>query len=123
MKLRVIKMSITNDISPVILPETGYFRQSASAALTAIVSPVTNENGIILYTLNIVAGGATFLRLMFKDSAPTGWNDNTAFGIATSSSDAWIQVPLPVLIPPGFGLYEQSSGAVLTTIDIVYKII
>lgn len=113
-----------------LLRTTEYKRTSISTALNTVVTPAANTNGIIITSaLAGVAGGET--RIMAKTSAPASLEDGVLiYAHYSSSSGTYYQeivspvVTLPIQIPAGFGLYEQSSSAIITSyVQISYEVL
>mgnify|MGYP001615637894 CR=1 FL=1 len=105
---------------------TAYYRFSISIALNTIVAPAANTKGIRVRYARVQAySGVT--RLMAKTSAPADVTDGVEIlGAAVTGSVANIYVVLPdeKIIPPGFGLYEQSNnGAQEGIVSVDYEVL
>lgn len=111
--------------------EAQYFRSSAAAAVTTIVSPAQNTDGVVVYGGYAQHGGAASCSLMAKASTPTssvdaaawhlihaqGWQNSSGPSIA--GGVAW-----PLLVTAGLGLYDGSNDATaVSTISCMYSVI
>jgi len=102
-------------ISPTAVPSSAsaYYRRGASSALQVVVTPAANVNGIVIYALGASTYG--FNRWMAKASAPTSIDDAAAWTLLRAGIGAntayWpvSEVPLPLQLPAGLGLYAQDD--------------
>jgi len=113
------------------LPIAGavYYRLSTSIALNTIVAPASNTRGIIVHTALLSPGTNLAQRLMTKQTDPSAWNDTGALTIlaafvpSTGVPASGTNLSRPVFIPPGWGLYEQPSGANTAMADVCYEVL
>lgn len=95
----------------------GYnFRTVNPTALTQIVDPAANINGVVIRTGAIVSSTGT-LNLWSGQTAPTGIGDRTkpaifgANGSAAGGANEQVLLPYPLFIPAGYGLWAHSNVA------------
>jgi hypothetical protein len=103
-----------------------YFRQSSVNTLATIVTPAANVNGVrILFWFAQHAAGGASQRIMAKSSAPSAWNDAAANTVGFCYNGAsCLGAAMPIDIPAGLGLYEQSSnGANVSTAIVEYAVL
>ena len=104
-------VSLISAITPRSIGTTAYNRWSTSAALNTVLAPASNLAGVVVVSVGLPVG-ADGIRFMAKTSAPSSFSDTTALEIATrKNSTSAFQLALPLLIPAGYGLYEQADGA------------
>lgn len=117
---------ITNDIELLNFEGvTTYIRSDFTSTLITIVTPGTNVNGIIIYSLayGIDSAATSSFRMMFDTVAPVAWSSGK--GIFICSVNPASNIMMPLIIPAGNGIYEQKSviDVSVTTIEMVYKIL
>ena len=121
----VTVQGITDPLSPQdITGAVSYGRYSASSTLNTILSPASNVNGCIVYmTLAGVYSGV--VSIMAKQTAPTGPLDTGAIYLDSNwSMNRISKTTLPLLVPAGFGLYEQSNTTSYSSqAQLVYKVL
>ena len=95
-----------------------FIANTPGVVLQTLVAPASNTNGIRINAVWIYHAPAPGGRLMSKSSAPLAWDDATAKTIACGANETTYAsqyfsggVGLPVIVPPGDGLYYQGSGA------------
>lgn len=105
---------IADPLTPHSLSGTGYWRLSASAALNTIVTPAANINGVKITAYSLYSYNA-HVRLIAKTAAPATWDDGIGLFYHYTDTAAAARVKngtnLPIIIPPGFGLYEMADTA------------
>lgn len=97
------------------------FRTVNPTAVTQIVDPATNVNGLIIRTGAIVSSTGS-LNLWAGQSAPTGVGDRSkpaifgANGSAAGGANAQVLLPYPLYVPAGQGLWAHANvpGAVIS---------
>lgn len=111
-------------LTPTTLSGTAaYERNSASAALGTIVAPATNVNGVRI-NLGWVTANGIDSRLMIATAAPGTWQDGACVLFHRSGSSSADCLSFPVLVPAGYGIYEQASGAgVATMVGLNYTVL
>lgn len=117
-------------ITPPKLGST-YRADNPTTILQTLIAPASNTKGVIIYAAWIYYGPGNG-RLMSKASAPTAWNDAAARTISVGANEGASARPmftgavaLPVVIPPGEGLYFQgsSSATAANAIDVNAEIL
>ena len=101
----------------------GYFRGDTSAALGTIVAPASNTKGIRVTAISLYMPVNDQIRVMIKQTAPTSAVDAAAVTLAMKSINAGIATAMPVVIPPGWGLYEQCSVASVAQVHVAYEVL
>jgi len=102
--------NIVNPLKPNTLVSK-YYDNTASLALQTIVAPAANINGIRIDLASItIYNGDT--ALLAKASAPLSSTDAFAYHILYAVSGTWIttNLPNPIIIPAGLGLYVKPSN-------------
>ncbi len=119
----------TKIISGSLTPDTlngKYFRESASSFLNTIVTPAANVNGIKVINAGVSGNFKSYSSIMAKTSAPSGTTDLNAHRILSvfglDAQNVVAQLQRPVLIPVGYGLYEQQSGSLINQAYINYEL-
>ena len=88
---------------------------SIGATLQTIVAPASNTKGVIVLGAWVEDNNEVYvnnlIRIMAKSTAPTGSNDTAANTLAINGSGTapHLGVALPVVLPPGVGLYAQAT--------------
>lgn len=125
----VLTGGVIDEVKPTILGETSYNRYSASSAMNTIVTPAANINGIRLTSVTLYNAVSAFSSLLFKTSAPTGFNDGNVIGYSYAYEAGGVQrshilTVMPVVIPAGYGLYEGSNSASnITAVSLTYDLL
>ncbi|MDB5993044.1 MAG: hypothetical protein JWP42_180 [Pseudomonas sp.] len=84
--------------------------------VTQIVDPAANTNGVHLRTATLVSSTGT-LNLWTGPTAPTGIGDRSkpaifgGNGSAAGGANNQIQLPYPMFLPAGYGLWAHSNVA------------
>ena len=113
-------------IIPPSAATVGYSRNSTSVALATIVEPAANTKGIRIASACVSAQHGGGIRLMVKTSAPASWQDGAAVLASALNGVASPPVILPyeMVVPPGYGLYEQSSLSSNNSFaDVAYEVL
>lgn len=104
-------------ITPPVLGST-YRVDNPGAVLQTLIAPASNTKGIQINMVAIYKGPGPGGRIMSKASAPSAWNDATARTIfaganegTSANQEISSKVALPILVPPGEGVYFQASAA------------
>lgn len=119
-----VAVSSLAEPGPITLSGTAYRRGSSSAALNTIVTPAANINGVKITALTLSKVVAGEMRCMIKQSAPASYDDGIGIAFDIGTGDLDNLVSLPLLVPAGWGLYEQASSAANgSTIDIAYEVL
>jgi hypothetical protein len=108
-----------SDVTPI---GASFVTTSLSAGGSAtLVAPATNVNGVFVRTLSIGAYSIIYA----ATSAPSTYEDSTKAALlwnAGTSGDS-IQLPYPVLIPAGNGIYAIAATGKTPGIFITYDVI
>ena len=102
---------------------TGYLRRDSSAALGTIVAPASNTKGIRVTAISLYTPINEPIRVMIKQTAPTSAADPAAVTLAMKNLNAGIAAAMPVVIPPGWGLYEQYNAAAVSGVEVAYEVL
>tara|TARA_Y100000310_G_C20701675_1_gene830572 strand:- start:1939 stop:2727 length:789 start_codon:yes stop_codon:yes gene_type:complete len=77
-----------------------------------LVTPAANVNGVLV--VNAKCGGSSYVTLMAKTSAPSGYNDSSAKVLVGSVVSTPSTMPHPILVEAGEGIYYDSSSSQAT---------
>lgn len=114
----------------------GAFTQAtASSAITQIVAPAANVNGVNVLRMCVSGsvasnGGKAFVHLLAKTSAPANANDGDLISVLAfneySKEVGPANADIYIKIPAGKGLYFAATGGYttdVTTKSLTYKIL
>ncbi len=119
-------VDLVSAITPPEHAQTGYRRNSISSALNTIVAPAANTAGVRVSYASLSAYDHD-VRMMIKQSAPATYQDGTALlnsEINAVSAERTNYRTDEFIVPAGFGIYEQASGATnLTSVELAYQVL
>ncbi len=79
---------------------------SGSTAVTTLLAPASNTNGCWLRTAHVSANAAGALTQIYCDTAaPSGTDDTTKAQLLDSGPGGETELPYPVFLPPGVGIF------------------
>ena len=110
---------------------TPYYRNSVSTSLQTLVTPAANTAGVVVYGMTgwVYSAGGYAVRIMAKTSPPASIQDaaaHTLLYVATCVGQplgSTSQIALPVMLPSGTGLYEQSSDGTGSVVTVTYEVL
>lgn len=123
--------SITGGTLDPHTPDSSYYDSTNTATLQTIVTPAANVSGVIIHHahINYSSSVSGVSRLMYKSSAPTGFDDATAATIAISNlNTTTAQVEqserdTPIIVPAGNGIYHQNSTTLAVRTSVLYTVL
>jgi hypothetical protein len=101
-----------------------FYTTVAANAIVQIVALASNLNGISLQTANIAVNPGNGISQIYYGTASSTSSTGATILIATSQSGStgFSNLPYPLLIPAGYGLYAFSnvSGPVFVTYNFIH---
>ncbi|MGB1077775.1 MAG: hypothetical protein ACPG05_05650 [Bdellovibrionales bacterium] len=100
------------------------FYQNNFSAVTEIIAPADNTDGVIIRTASITTGTTTLGAIMAKTSAPSSHADATAHHILDMLGSDGAHLLEEIELPAGMGLYadfEASSADLVCSVTWDHK--
>ncbi|WP_146094341.1 hypothetical protein [Xanthomonas arboricola] len=110
-----------------IVPVGAQFANVGVAAnvVTQIVSPATNQYGIVIRTCSLSGASSAIGLAVYADtSAPSGYGDGTKRVIFLGVAPPSDHFPYQVYLPPGYGVWlvTNGNGSINMTYDVLDRL-